>query len=617
MHRISPHETFTTLDPALNEDPINIDNKSKRPNRIADDFETIYDVDETKFSGTASFIDSRNGFYKEPTETLEMLINSGNKKISKKLMHADNSLIMNDIDEDAIGLKPNLHSVKNKTKEIKYEYDGGFINPIYNSFNVAEIRQATPVKFEEARELRKLQGDSSLGRNIRFADDNEAPLRTRVQHQRQRSYDRFDDKRKPKNLSYEINDGEPIKWQVAKDLITPNWDQLKKKSEISRSNYNEVENDRRPRISELPPRSRNSPINNYIDPKISVYNDSARVGIEAKSTNNGLYSQLPFGSMKRLTSFQSVDKKLEDGIRVTKEVVKDPDTDEILSVKSFIDYTTPTEKVKHADTNMLIAEKTNSPDSNNIISAIDQDSKVNSINERKASTSSSSNQASESSFKHETFPSPPQFGDELIKSNKIQHEDDTEKQNEIEEIYFNPNTTFAETKSPLNTFTKNSNQPNASTLLSSRVNEKAQIPLKNLINELTNFRTESLKHTPIGTSMKVEYNFMSDVPPSPPLPPIPLSGQTSLRLPPPPLQLINSDNELSPRVLSSVMLPAQSGLPDNQPQTDRGDWSAVMKTFDDNIAGYTPKSPKSLNDSLANLKSEIEEHDKLSDAQLF
>ena len=533
-----------------------------------------------------------------------MLINSGNKRISQKLMSADS----NTNDRNDAPLKPSIQPSKIKVNEVKYEYDGVFINPVFNSFNVAEIKHATPVKFEEVRELRKLPPDNSIGRHISYNDGSVRKSRiSRVQEQRPRSYERSDENLRPKNLSYDINDGEPIKWLVAKDLITPNWEQLKHNSEISRNfRYNfiddDYENQRKPhRQSEPPPKSRNT--YNYIDSKLSERNDSPRVRTEAQSNNQVLYSQLPF---KRLTTFQNPD----DDVKIIKKVIKDPDTDEILSVKSFLDYTTtvnitPSEKRKYDE---KISKESDSLTNNNI----HHNHEISVVKERKNSSTSSSG-----SFKPQSFPSPPTFSDEPKTSKKslANEQDEPEKQNEIDEIYLNPNTSFFDSrltndKPVLITPAKS---------LTTRLNEKSQLPLNNLINELSKFRPDSLRPTPMGTSKKVEYNFINDKQQNySPLPPSKSgSMHSSPRLPPPPLKLIVTDSELSPRILSSVTLPPESGLPDNLPQTDRGDWSAVMKTFDENIAGYTPKSPKSLNDSLANLRSEIEENEKLSDAQLF
>jgi hypothetical protein len=532
-----------------------------------------------------------------------MLIDSGNKRISRKIMSADNSTTTDR--NDVAPLKSNIQSNKN---EVKYEYDGGFINPIFNSFNVAEIKHATPVKFEEVRELRKLPTENSIGRNISY-NDRQSRSRIQQQQQRPRSYDRFDENLKSKKLSYEINDGEPVKWQVAKDLITPNWEQLKHDSEISRNfRYSFINDDnddyenlrRKQQRSEPPPRARTNNIQ-IIDSRLSTRNDSQRVGLDASQLNNqGLYSQLPFGSMKRLTTFQNSD----DDVKIIKKVIKDPDTDEILSVKSFIDYTTtvnisPSEKRKPDE------KKSNNIQHNHEISA---------VQERKNSSASSTE-----SFKPQSFPSPPSFGDESkAKEQPLYFDhDEPEKQNQIDEIYMNSNTSFSDNRVINNKPV--SIKPTKS--FSQRLNEKSQLPLNNLINELSKFRPDSLRPTPMGTSKKVEYNFTNDNQPSSSrlAPSKSSSIHSSPRLTPPPLKLITSDSELSPRVLKTggITLPPENGLPDNLPQTDRGDWSAVMKTFDENIAGYTPKSPKSLNDSLANLKSEIEENEKLSDAQLF
>lgn len=689
--------------------PTSANSSKKRQNLLGNtnEFESLYAIDETRFSSSGSFI------RQEPVETLEILIDTNNKKIRRKFMHSDNA----DEDEgEEIIYKNNAYPTMTLSsgggEEVTYEYTG-VLNPAYvhTHVNHADIRPTTPIRFEEARDIkRRSDNNSSVNRNIRFAEASTPPSTKRGTNTRLKS----------PVLHYEIHDGEPVRWQVARDLITPNWDSLRDEADTMNREYryanviepviDDIQEQRyRPPPPPAPSQTRGYRESNRRESPISFIEadfTNAKVGNEVKPAST-LYSQLPFGSMKRpfglangINNYSNGDEERKS----IKKVLKDPDTDEILSVKSFIDYTNTVDVVPESNNNnrssllkrdMLDDKlsirtvsattittttttqnlaKATSAKSNNTelnISVIDiNPSKQNTTDDGIKTKSINKRLSNDSVDMTESFPSPPQFSDdpENVSSFKKRNSfvendfnesttstkpftspsvDELSKNRELNEISFNnfqlktsenfdvkktethpasPATSF-KTKPTSKLVPKESvksTKSTASSNASGALKHPDSLPMNQFLNEIKMFRTESLKRLPEKTDMRVEYNFKNNKTntnstsssPSqtfPPPPTLPSTPQPQIPTPPvPPISLSNIQPS-SPKLTPRLTLPESSYLPDNPNTVRSADWSEVMQTFDDNIAGYTPKSKSN---SFTNLKSEMTEDEKI-DAQLF
>jgi len=143
-----------------------------------------------------------------------------------------------------------------------YMYNGNLNRPAFEIISHADLRSATPVKFEQTNELlvNSNRKSSNSKKWLKVNDDqddidddidieDDEIIRTTERHKKTSVYTRNNNKSntKPLNLKYgnEFSvkkTGEPVEWQMANELRTTNWDYLRGYAD-SLNAYNIVQSD--------------------------------------------------------------------------------------------------------------------------------------------------------------------------------------------------------------------------------------------------------------------------------------------------------------------------------------------------------------------------------------
>jgi hypothetical protein len=139
----------------------------------------------------------------------------------------------------SLPVEPAYDPTQNQHKS--YLYDGGVSRPVFEIVSHADVRPATPIQFEEAKEL-------AARPNRKSCDDYCACFESQSWFESKKSRRSSSHKYarshtspiRPLKLHYGSeqsvrNTGEPVEWQVAGELRTTDWDKLKKCSSSSSS----------------------------------------------------------------------------------------------------------------------------------------------------------------------------------------------------------------------------------------------------------------------------------------------------------------------------------------------------------------------------------------------
>ncbi|CAF0768374.1 unnamed protein product [Brachionus calyciflorus] len=186
------------------------------------------------------------------------------------------------------------------TQEHKYAYSGSLNKPVFEIISHADQRPATPIKYETVKEFNL----ASPNRNIRkkYERSHTQPL-ARI------------------NYAYENTfreKGDRVEWQTANEIETIDWEGLKKMT----NSYSE--NDWK--------------YDSKYDWKYSSFNDGflnayERLLLTNIRSKSGIFDEKP---VKKKPVYKKFDEHNITETNLIKKVVKDPDTDEILAVKTEV-----------------------------------------------------------------------------------------------------------------------------------------------------------------------------------------------------------------------------------------------------------------------------------------
>ncbi len=184
-----------------------------------------------------------------------------------------------------------------------YFYNGNLNRPAFEIISHADLRSATPVKFEQTNELlvkndRKSSKSKNWLKEINNDDDDDGEidieedeiLYTTEQHKKTSVYTRNNNKVNAKPISLKYGNefsvkktGEPVEWQMANELRTTNWDYLRGYAD-SLNAYNIVQSDT---VEEIEEHDRFREKSRRISPS---YDDIKHSTLSKNNTNNKSYN---------------------------------------------------------------------------------------------------------------------------------------------------------------------------------------------------------------------------------------------------------------------------------------------------------------------------------------